>query len=423
MSKISVTDGLELIDPHGYATRGAPHDRWSVLREKSPVHYCEPPKYPPFWAITRHADICSISKNPDVFLNSPGIELFPTDVQLERDESGGVGGMRMIIDMDPPDHREFRKVASPWFTSRALKRIDAMIKESARDTVDRLAGESGEGEGECDFATQVAATHPLRIISTILGLPREQEETVSRLTNQLLAVEDPEIGGSGGNQQASLEETGMEFSRLFDRIIQDRKAHPRDDLASLYANAMINGKPIGSMETLGYYLITFTAGHDTTKNALTGGMRALIDHPDQLDELRRNPDSIDLAVEEMLRWASPVAYMMRTAACDTEVSGNKISKGDRLLLFYASANRDEAVFDDPFRFRIDRTPNRHLAFGFGEHFCLGAHLARRSQHALFAELVSRLDHVEMNGKAEWITSSFVVGMKHLPIRYRIAKGR
>jgi cytochrome P450 len=179
---------------------------------------------------------------------------------------------------------------------------------------------------------------------------------------------------------------------------------------------------MGPLETFGYYLITFTAGHDTTKNALAGGMRALIDNPDQLARLRRHPELVPSAVEEIVRWATPVNYMRRQAACNTEVGGRRISKGDWLVLFYASGNRDEDVFDAPFQFKIDRDPNRHVGFGHGEHFCLGAHLARRSQRALFAELTRRLEHVELAGTPEWIQSSFVVGYKKLPIRYRIARG-
>jgi cytochrome P450 len=173
------------------------------------------------------------------------------------------------------------------------------------------------------------------------------------------------------------------------------------------------------METFGYYLITFTAGHDTTKNALVGGMNALIRNPDALEQMRRNPERVPSAVEEIVRWTSPVNYMVRTATCDVEVGGQKIRQGDKLVMFYASANRDEDVFEDPFTFRVDRDPNRHLGFGIGEHFCLGAHLARRSQRALFRELARRLESVELAGEPDWIQSSFVVGLKHLPIRYRL----
>jgi hypothetical protein len=214
-------------------------------------------------------------------------------------------------------------------------------------------------------------------------------------------------------------ELGMELFQLFSGIIEDRRANPRDDLATLLANGQVDGAPMGPMETFGYYLITFTAGHDTTKNALAGGMRAFAENPDQFALLQRRPDLVASAVEEVVRWATPVNYMRRTAARDVELRGRKIRAGDHLVLCYASANRDEEIFEEPFRFRIDRDPNHHLGFGYGEHFCLGAHLARRSQRALFSELARRLEWVELAGEPQWIQSSFVVGLKHLPIRYRL----
>jgi cytochrome P450 len=415
---MSLTDGFDLIDPASYAASGPPHASWTALRRHSPVHRCEPRDYPPFWAITRHADICEISKQPDRFLSQPGI-IHPRTSQII-DRSEGVGAMRTIIEMDPPEHRSFRKVASPWFTPRAMNRIDAAVQASARELVDSLAGRSGEGE--CDFARDVATAHPLRILAHILGVPREEEPRILRLTNQLFANEDEELQRPGETREQAVRELGMELYQLFAGIIEDRRTNPRDDLATLLANGTVNGEPMGPLETFGYYLITFTAGHDTTKNALAGGMHALIQNPDELAKLRRDPGLVNAAVEEVVRWATPVNYMRRRAACDTEVGGQRIRKDDYLCLFYASANRDEDVFDDPFRFRVDRDPNPHLGFGHGEHFCLGSHLARRSQRALFAELARRLEHVELAGEPEWIKSSFVVGLKRLPIRYRIARG-
>jgi hypothetical protein len=415
---VNLTDGFDLIDPAPYAKSGPPHEAWTALRRHSPVHRCEPAHYPPFWAITRHADICDISKAPHRFLNEPGIVHSRLDVKITRDE--GIGAMRTIIEMDPPQHRSFRKVAAPWFTPRALGRIEAEVDRSARELVDKLAGRTGEGE--CDFATDVAAAHPLRILSSVLGVPREEEPRILRLTNQLFASEDEELKRPGVSREQAIRELGLELFQLFNGIIEDRRKSPRDDLATVLAHGQVDGQPMGPLETFGYYLITFTAGHDTTKNALAGGMRALIDNPDQLARLRRHPELVPLAVEEIVRWATPVNYMRRQAACNTEVGGRRIAKGDWLVLFYASANRDEDVFDEPFRFRIDRDPNRHLGFGHGEHFCLGAHLARRSQRALFGELARRLEHIELTGEPHWIQSSFVVGYKHLPIRYRIARG-
>jgi hypothetical protein len=411
---MNLTDGFDLIDPASYGRSGPPHAAWTALRRHDPVHRCEPPDYPPYWAITRHADLCAISKQPDKFLSQPGITHERSAQTIDR--SQGLGAMRTIIEMDPPEHRKFRKVASPWFTPRALDRIDAAVRQSARELVDSLAG-----EGECDFARDVATAHPLRILSTILGVPREEEPRILRLTNQLFGNQDEDLQRPGESREQAIRELGLEIYQLFTGIIEDRRKNPRDDLASVLANGTVDGAPMGPLETFGYYLITFTAGHDTTKNALVGGMQALIERPDELAKLRANPGLVNATVEEVVRWASPVNYMRRRAACDAEVGGRKIRKDDYLVLFYASANRDEEVFPDPFAFRADRDPNPHVGFGYGEHFCLGSHLARRSQRALFAELARRLEHVELAGEPQWIQASFVVGLKRLPIRYRIAR--
>jgi cytochrome P450 len=413
-----LTDGSDLIDPRAYGGAGHPHAALAALRRRSPLHRCEPPGFAPFWAVTKHADIREISRRPDEFLNAPGIVHPRSDIPVDRSE--GVGAMRTIIEMDPPQHRSFRKVASPWFTPRALARIDALAEQSARDLVDSLAARGREAE--CDFATEIATAHPLRILAAILGVSREDEPRILRLTTQLFAADDPDLQRPAESRKLAMRELGLELLQLFNRIIEDRRANPRDDLATLLANGRVDGAPLGPMETFGYYLITFTAGHDTTKNALAGGMRAFAENPDQFAALRARPELASGAVEEVVRWATPVNYMRRTAARDVELRGRKIRKGDHLLLLYASANRDEDVFDEPFRFRIEREPNPHLGFGYGEHFCLGAHLARRSQRALFAELARRLESVELAGEPSWIQSAFVVGLKHLPIRYRLRAG-
>ncbi len=412
---MSITTGFELIDSGYYGENGPPHELWTRLRAESPVHWCDAPEFEPFWAITRHADISSISKQPDQFLSEPGITVELRENQI--DLTQGIGAMKVVITMDPPEHRKVRKVASPWFTPRALKRIDASVDESARSLVDELAGK--KGEGETDLAMGIAVSHPLRILSTALGVPREQEGKILELSNRLFAPDDNELGG--GNTSEDFQKLGQEFVELFLPIIENRRAHPTDDLASVLANGTVDGESMDPMTTLGYYLIVFNAGHDTTKNALAGGFRALIDNPAEFDKLRRDPSRSTAAVEEILRWTSSVNYMKRTAACDLEVGGQKIREGDRLVLFYASGNRDEAIFEHPFRFDIDRSPNRHLAFGHGEHFCMGAHLARRSQRAIVDEFVRRVEHWEITSEPEWIASSFVVGLKHLPVAYRIAR--
>jgi cytochrome P450 len=291
------------------------------------------------------------------------------------------------------------------------------VTESARSLVDALAA---DGDAECDFVTRVAVAHPLRILSGALGVPREDEALILRLTNELFSSEDPEFQRKGAaTREERIAQIGLEFFNYFSKIIADRRAHPRDDLATVLANASVDGAPMGPVETLGYYLIVFTAGHDTTRNAISGGLLALIENPDQLARLRRDPSLAASAVEEIVRWTTPVIQFCRTPVEDVEIRGKKIRAGDNLCLFYPSANRDEEVFDDPFAFRIDRHPNRHLAFGIGEHFCLGANLARLELRVVFRHLAARLAHCELAGPVERLRSSFVGGIKRMPIRYRL----
>jgi cytochrome P450 len=420
---MGLTDGHDLIDPASYARDGYPHESWTRLRRESPVHWCEPPGVVPFWAITKHAHVCEVSKQPERFLNGPGIVVQTREIaeRIARGEKGPFDAMQTIITMDPPKHRKYRKVASPWFTPQALARLDVVVRASARRVVDRLYDAQVSGEGTCDFVTEVAAQHPLRILCTILGIPEAEEPHVLRLTQELFGGDDPEFQRSEADRHDAFRNLGLEFIQYFARVIAERRASPKDDLAGILANAEVDGARMGDVETLGYYLITFTAGHDTTRNAIAGGMHALIERPAERERLRADPAGrVTDAVEEIVRWTSPVNYMVRTAACDYELGAAKIRQGQKLVLFYASANRDEEVFEDPFAFRIDRRPNPHLGFGIGEHFCLGANLARKSQRALFAELAARLEHVELDGPVARLAASFVAGIKHLPIRYRLA---
>jgi cytochrome P450 len=415
-------DGSDLIAPRAYAERGVPHDQWTELRGLDHLHFCEPRGFDSFYPIVRHQHVCEISKQPDRFWNRFGIVLESEQQKLilNDGEGGGLGRVRVIIGMDPPEHRDYRKIAAPWFTPRAIRRVDPIARESARSLVDRMVERASGGEGECEFANEIAAAHPLRILSTILGVPREQEPKILTLTNQLFAADDPDLQREGEDRAEAAKALTLEFFGLFNQIIEDRRAHPTDDLASVLANGQVNGEPMGLMETLGYFLITFSAGHDTTKNALAGGIHALAEHPGELQKLKRNPELIPSAVEEIVRWTSPVNYMKRVVGDDLEFHGQKLRKGDNVVLFYASANRDEAVFEDPFAFRIDRKPNHHLGFGIGQHFCLGAHLARESQKAMLGEIVRRIDSLELAGEPERIHSSFVVGFKKLPLRYRVS---
>jgi len=411
---MSITTGYELIHPDYYAEHGPPYAIWDRLRAESPVHWCEVDDVEPFWAVTRQEDIKYISKTPEIFLSEPGITLIPTDQVINENE--GLGAMRVVINTDPPFHRDLRKVASPFLTPRSLQAIQSVIDTSAKSLVDALAADGGEGE--TDLAMGIAVSHPLRVLAKAIGVPEDKESEILRLSNQLFAPDDLELGG-GIKTEEEFAKLGQEFLELFLPIIEDRRKNPTDDLASVIANGQINGEPMGPMETLGYYLIVFSAGHDTTKNSLAGGFWQLIQNPAEFAKVQQDPSRAPDAVEEMIRWASPVNYMKRTAARDTEVNGQKIREGEPVVMFYASANRDESVFEDPYTFNIDRNPNRHLAFGYGEHFCMGTHFARRSMRAIVEQLASRVEHWELTGDPEWIRASFVVGLKHLPMRYKM----
>ncbi len=414
MSSTPLTNGYELVHPEYYGQHGPPYEHWDRLRAESPVHFCEIDEVEPFYAVTRQEDIKYISKTPELFLSTPGITLELRENPIPRDE--GLGAMKVVIVTDPPVHRDLRKVASPWLTPRALRRMEAAIEESAKQLVDDLAKDGSEQE--TDLAMGIAVKHPLRVLCKAIGVPEEQEQTILELSNRLFAPDDLELGG-GQTSPEDFARLGEDFVKLFLPIIQDRRENPTDDLASVIANARIHGEPMGPMETLGYYLIVFSAGHDTTKNSLAGGFWQLVANPGEFAKIQRDPTRVPDAVEEMVRWASPVNYMKRTVAEDTEVAGTKLQKGEAVVMFYGSANRDEAVFDDPYTFDIDRRPNRHIAFGYGEHYCMGAHFARRSMGAITAQLARRVEHWELLAEPEWIRASFVVGLKHLPVRYKI----
>jgi hypothetical protein len=408
---MSTPDGLRLIDPQGYAEHGYPHELWTQLRRESPVRFFEPPGWPSFWAITKHADIVEISKQPDIFLNEPGMTL----ARDRGEPSASQQPIRTVINMDPPEHRKYRAVASPFFSPRAIQQLDSLVTDTARALVDGLGA-----EGECDFVTEIASQHPLKIIARLLGVPESDEPMILKLTNELFGTEDPEFQRSE-DRLAGIREMFADFWTYFMRVMEDRRTTPRNDLATVFANARIDGEPMGELETMGYCLVTFTAGHETTRGAIGGGFHALIENPALRERWAKEPELTPRAVDEIVRFVTPVNHMVRTANRDYQLRGEKIRSGDRLVLFYASANRDEEVFENPFEIHLDRHPNPHLAFGVGEHFCMGAHLARKTSGAILRELVTRLESVELSGTPERTASNLVPGFKRLPIRYRLAE--
>ena len=412
----------DLINASAYGQNGVPHELWTHLRKESPVYWYAQRGHTPFWAITKHEDIMEVSSQPDIFSSEAGGIIVLNEAQIQSFIEGGSGSplaqMKTIITMDPPEHRSYRKVASGYFTPRGVTNLDEIVKSSAAAIFDDLPT-----EGEVDFIEAIAQKHPLRVLATILGIDKEQEERLLVITQELFGSEDPDMRRGGEDRETARKELGMEFYMLFDEIIKDRRSCPRDDLATMLANAELSdGCPLGQLETLGYYLIVFTAGHDTTRNALSGAISAFLDHPDEFERLRKDPSLSKAAVDEIVRWTTPVNYMKRQAVQDYELRGQKIKAGEELALFYCSANRDEDVFDDPFTFDITRSPNRHLGFGWAEHYCLGAHLAKASMKALTEEMVRRIDWMEPNGERTFISSNFVVGLKTLPVKYKLKDG-
>lgn len=410
--------GLALVDPAVYADPGRYHAAATVLRRQAPVHRVEAPDFRPFWAITKHADIMEIERNNEIFVNAPRPLLMPDAAEQFMRDNGG--NLRTLVHMDDPDHKSQRAIGANWFSPRAMRRLQLRVDELARRYVDRMA----ELGGGCDFASDIAVHYPLYVILSLLGLPESDFPRMLQLTQELFGGADPER--RRGESEEERIATLLDFFTYFQQITADRRATPTEDLASAIANATVDGEQLSDLDTASYYVIVATAGHDTTSSTIAGGMHALLDHPDQRQRLRDavvadGPGAklMATATDEMIRWVTPVMEFMRTATEDVDLHGTTIHAGDSALLCYPSANRDEDVFDDPFTFDVGRDPNRHLAFGHGIHYCLGAALARMETRSFFAELLPRLESIELAGEPEHVQTVFVGGLKHLPIRYTL----
>lgn len=395
-------------DPLAYTDEAKLHAALTHLRAHAPVARVDVPGYRPFWAITKHADIMAIERDNTLFTNSPR----PVLMTEEADEQQAAIGINTLIHMDDPQHRVVRAIGADWFRPKAMRALKVRIDELAKRCVDNMMESD-----ECDFVQEVAVNYPLYVIMSMLGLPEEDFPRMLKYTQEMFGNDDPELqrGTTKEEQMAAL----LDMFAYFTAVTASRRENPTEDLASAVANATINGEPLSDIETVSYYSIIAAAGHDTTSAVISGGLQALIDHTDQRERLRANMDLMPLATEEMIRWVTPVKEFMRTAQADTTVRGVPIAAGESVLLSYASANRDEEVFDDPFRFDVGRDPNRHNAFGYGVHFCLGAALARMEVNSFFSELVPRLESIELTGQPAHIATIFVGGLKHLPIRYSL----
>jgi cytochrome P450 len=402
-----------IADPRTFTDPAVLHGLLARIRATDPLPFVEAEDYAPFWLVSRHSDIMEVERNARQFINAPRQALLPLSYEAQaREMAGGQDTsafMRNLILMDGDEHRAYRAITQSYFTPKGLEAISREIDALSSEFIGRM----DNGAGEVDFAT-VAMAFPLRVIMTMLDVPPEDEPLMMRLTQQTLSSQDPEFQAEGGARGAM-----MKMYAYFQKIIAEKRSTPNDTLASIIANARIDGELLPDRDVFGYFNIVATAGHDTTSYSLTGGTLALLQNPGELAKLRADPSLMPLAVEEILRWTAPVKHFCRTAVDDCEVAGKQVKAGDLLLLSFPSGSFDEAIYDDPYTFRIDRRPNRHLAFGTGPHVCLGQYLARFELSSFFRELLARVKDIELAGTPRFVEGSFVGGVKYLPISYRM----
>jgi len=414
-----------IVDPRAHGGDGKRAEQaFTWLRREAPLAIAEPRGFRPFWVVTRHADILSIERQNELFHNGDTFTTL-TDIEAGEKVMQMTGGsphlVRSLVQMDNPDHFAYRRLTQAWFMPQNLKQLEARIREIARGFVDHMAG-LGE---RCDFARDVAFLYPLRVVMEVLGVPQIDEPRMLKLTQELFGSADPDVNRSKladvdpAERVKEVQATVIDFMTYFNAMTEDRRRNPRNDLASVIANGQIDGKPLGHLEAMSYYIIAATAGHDTTSATTAGTLWALAERPAQFSKVKDNPALVSGLIEESIRWVTPVKHFMRSTTADADVGGQRIAKGDWIMLAYPSGNRDEAVFENPFEFDVERAPNRQLAFGYGAHICLGQHLARMEMRILWEELLPRLERVELDGEPKNVDANFVSGPKTVPIRFRM----
>jgi cytochrome P450 len=415
--------GINLNDPRIFE-RAEAHDAFRILRRETPVHWNPgTEELNGFWSLTKYEDILFVSRNPNLFISSKGIAgpglrhpEQPPEGYTVRPGEGGVS----IITMDPPRHVKMRRLVNKGFTPRAVNAMEPRIRELTNEVLDRIADKSS-----CDFVLDVASQLPLAVICGMMGLDREHWPLMFELTNSVLGSGDPEYQTvvseeERGSREAARQTSMMGFARMygfFRELLEKRRREPQDDLVSILLESEVDGEKLTESDILQFSFLLVVAGNETTRNAISGGLQVLCEHPAERARLQADMTLIDAAVEEILRWTSPVIHMTREATAEVEIRGQTIRAGEKVIMWYPSANRDEDIFDDPYRFDITREPNEHLAFGIGEHFCLGAGFARKEIRVMFEELFRRFPDIQVDGPPERLLSNFINGVKHLPVSY------
>jgi cholest-4-en-3-one 26-monooxygenase len=399
-------DTIDLTDKDVFV-RGVPYDWFETLRREAPVYWHpEPDGGPGFWCVTRYPDVVTVNRDNQTFSSARGAvfiwDLPPEDLEQQR---------LMMLNMDPPMHTRYRRLVNKGFTPRMVDELERTIRERTRAILDRVAP-----RGECDFVVDVAAELPLQVIADILGVPQADRHKMFDWSNRMIGSEDPEYGVS----QEQAQEASMELFAYAAKLAEDKRAQdPRGaDLISVLSEAEVDGEQLTQLEIDLFFMLLTVAGNETTRNLISHGLLALLDHPDQLERVRAHRELLPGAVDEMLRCASPVMHFRRTATRDLVLGDQRVSEGDKVVIWYASANRDETVFEDPMRFDVERSPNEHVAFGGGgPHFCLGANLARMEIRVIFDELLDRWQGLELTGAPERLRSNFINGIKHIPLKF------
>lgn len=437
-TSISPSD-INLADPAPFE-RDEAHELFRILRREMPVHFnpggaldrdnagaAASPlgeiEIKPFWNITKYEDVMAISRHPELWISSKGITQFePVYMSAEEQMMNSDG--KMLITMDPPRHVRLRRLVNKGFTPRAVSAMEAHIRDIVTEILDDIAP-----KGRCDFVTDVAALLPLAVICGMMGVGKKDWDLMFQLTNKVLGGGDPEYQTDVPVEQRGTIEAArvtsingfMQMLQFWSGLLAERRKERRDDLVSLLCDSEIDGEALNDEDILWFAFLLIVAGNETTRNAISGGMLALAEHPEEKARLMGDMSLIDSAVEEILRWTSPVAHMARVATADTEIRGRQIRQGERVVMWYGSVNRDEDIFPEPYTFDITRSPNEHLAFGIGEHFCLGAGFARLELKVIFQELFRRFPDISVAGAPERLRSTFIGGIKHLPVEFTPAR--
>ncbi|MFI5316827.1 MAG: cytochrome P450 [Myxococcota bacterium] len=387
-----------------------------LLRRERPMSFHEEfepppeiplPRGPGYWAVTRHADVVTASRNSELFCSGKGTNI--PDLPAQMNEFFG-----SMLNMDDPRHARLRGIVSRGFTPRALAKLAHDVERRAKALVDAVID-----QGECDFVSKFAAPLPLGIICDMMGIPESQTQFVFDQTNIILGLGDPEYVTPGANPIITAMTSASALVALMNEIGAERRKNPKEDLTSQLLHGQVDGESLTDQELASFFVLLVTAGNETTRNAISHGMKALSDHPDERRKWAADFEGVaPRAVEEIVRWASPVIHFRRTVTRDTELGGQKLREGEKVVLWYNSANRDELAFPDPYRFDLTRSPNEHVGFGGpGAHHCLGANLARREMTVVFRELFRRLPDLEISGEPAMLQSNFIHGIKRMPCRF------